>query len=285
MILTYATQRTAISCKHYAPAETGQWSFAQLTEQGVIRALAAHYERHPGDQLAFVSMDSVHRSLGEMQLRLLHTAPASIGQRLGKPGLEKLFAKFQLQTPGLEDASRLRLLRQLVFVQVQRATAEAEISRLFAGRCPAPQLIPDILFAAVGQWAEEGATVTRAMVQERLRAQGVHIETPDATAVLAAFADASVVLASEDSAIPNVPNSEQPREATAEVLRWLAEVKREREDGLAVVTGEAGTGKTGVLKMLLRELQAQHVPVLAFKADRVYERSVGALLQRLPAAA
>jgi hypothetical protein len=81
---------------------------------------------------------------------LLHADPASIGQRLGKPGLEKLFAKFQLQTLGLNDASRLRLLRQLAFVQMQRTTAEAEISRLFAGRCPAPQLIPDILFSAVG---------------------------------------------------------------------------------------------------------------------------------------
>jgi hypothetical protein len=123
------------------------------------------------------------------------------------------------------------------------------------------------------------------MVQERLHIQGVHIETPDATAVLAAFAEALVVLASEDSAIPNVPNSEQPREALAEILLWLAEAKREREDGLAVVISEAGTGKTGVLKMLLRELQVQHVPVLAFKADRIYERSVGALLQRLPTAA
>jgi hypothetical protein len=66
LILTYTTQRTTISCKQYAPAETGQWSFAQLTEQGVVRALAAHYERHPGDQLVFASMDSVHRSLGEM---------------------------------------------------------------------------------------------------------------------------------------------------------------------------------------------------------------------------
>lgn len=285
LILTYAMHRAAISCKQYAPAETGQWSFAQLTEQGVIRALAAHYERHSGDQLVFASMDSVHRSLGEMQLRLLHATPASIEQRLDKSSLKKLFAKFQLQTTGLEDASRLRLLRQLAFVQVQRTMAEAEISRLFAGRCPAPQLIPDILFSAVGQWAEEGATITRAMVQERLRTLGVHVETPNATAVLAAFEEASVVLASEDSAIPNVPNSEQPREALAEILRWLTESKREREDGLAVVIGEAGTGKTGVLKMLLRELQAQHMPVLAFKADRVYERSVSALLQRLPAAA
>jgi hypothetical protein len=285
LILTYATHRTAISCKQYAPAETGQWSFAQLIEQGVIRALAAHYERHPGDQLVFASMDSVHRSLGEMQLRLLHAVPASIEQRLDKPGLKKLFVKFQSLTSDLDDTSRLRLLRQLSFVQVQRTTAESEISRLFAGRCPAPQLISDILFSAVGQWAEEGATITRAMVQERLRSQGVHIEAPDATAVLTAFAEASVVLASEDSAIPNVPNSEQPREALAEILHWLTEAKREREDGLAVVIGEAGTGKTGVLKMLLRELRVQNVPVLAFKADRVYERSVGALLQRLPTAA
>lgn len=239
LILTYSHQRTVISCKQHAPSESGRWSLAQLSSEGVLSAFVAHYKLYPSDRLQLASVDPHQGKIRELQDRLRHAVEGDINERLERKDLIDLFIELRVRTPELDDSSRLRFLRQLEFAQVQRDSAERDILGWFAFKVSDPKAIPSILFAAMAEWSEYGATVDIHLVRERLRERGIDINVPSAEHVLAAFEEASWVLASEDSSIPNVPDSEQPREAEAKVLTWLQQPKRKPEDGLAVVVGEA----------------------------------------------
>jgi hypothetical protein len=78
-----------------------------------------------------------------------------------------------------------------------------------------------------------------------------------------------------------VPDSHIKRKETAELLNWIKTPISPEEKPVALLVGDAGRGKTVILKDLFLELQSTSIPALGLKADRYYAESLTELEQKV----
>lgn len=85
----------------------------------------------------------------------------------------------------------------------------------------------------------------------------------------------------EKNALDDIPDSHIPRKETQELLTWIeqpaAKDKRHRDLNICLLAGNAGLGKTVILKDLYDELSTNGVPVLGLKADKLYASNIADL--------
>lgn len=78
----------------------------------------------------------------------------------------------------------------------------------------------------------------------------------------------------QNNEIQEIPDSHIERSETTELFNWiindLDKDKSGREKNICLLAGDAGIGKTVILKDLYDELAKQNIPVLALKADKLY---------------
>lgn len=75
--------------------------------------------------------------------------------------------------------------------------------------------------------------------------------------------------------IHGIKDSYIPRKECGLVLEWLGKETGKDDASVLVLSGDAGTGKTVVLKKVLQEMMAEGVPCLAIKADRLHSERGG----------
>lgn len=66
----------------------------------------------------------------------------------------------------------------------------------------------------------------------------------------------------------NLHNSHIERKETTELYNWIFSDLKEKESNIAVLAGNAGTGKTVIIKDLIELLNRDNTPVLGLKADK-----------------
>jgi hypothetical protein len=66
----------------------------------------------------------------------------------------------------------------------------------------------------------------------------------------------------------NLPDSHIDRKETTELLEWILRPLDKKESNICVLAGNAGTGKTVILKDLFDLLNKESIPVLGLKADK-----------------
>lgn len=71
------------------------------------------------------------------------------------------------------------------------------------------------------------------------------------------------------NAFHQLANSHLPRKETTQLLQWIEDNLKASVEPIKVLAGNAGYGKTVIMKDLLAELQQKAIPVLALKADVV----------------
>ncbi|PWG78054.1 ATP-binding protein [Pararcticibacter amylolyticus] len=83
----------------------------------------------------------------------------------------------------------------------------------------------------------------------------------------------------------DIPNSHVQRSETSDLLQWLEQPAQKDDNGrelnICLLAGNAGIGKTVILKDLYDELKAGDVPVLALKADKLYATSITELQKKI----
>jgi uridine kinase len=105
--------------------------------------------------------------------------------------------------------------------------------------------------------------------------------------ILEKFDHASFHLTSYNDQFEGIPNSNIKRSEAQQLLSWvlnpIKEVDDRMESDLPIVllAGNAGAGKTVVLKELLTELRVRGIPVLGLKADRLYAKSIRELEEKI----
>ncbi len=66
----------------------------------------------------------------------------------------------------------------------------------------------------------------------------------------------------------NLVNSHIERKETTELYNWIFSDLKEKESNIAVLTGNAGTSKTVIIKDLIELLDRDNIPVLGLKTDK-----------------
>lgn len=83
----------------------------------------------------------------------------------------------------------------------------------------------------------------------------------------------------------DIPNSHVQRSETSDLLQWLEQPAQKDDNGrelnICLLAGNAGIGKTVILKDLYDELKTADVPVLALKADKLYATSITELQRKI----
>ena len=73
-----------------------------------------------------------------------------------------------------------------------------------------------------------------------------------------------------------------PRKETAELRQWIeAPLNNKEKQPVKVLAGNAGYGKTVIMKDLQEQLQRKDIPVLAIKADQIYFTDIDNIDQKL----
>ncbi len=95
----------------------------------------------------------------------------------------------------------------------------------------------------------------------------------------------SVSIKSQPNEFEGIPDSHIPRMETDELFTWtLAPVPRGRLDkahNICLLAGNAGMGKTVIIKDLYEKLVEENIPVLAMKADKLYSASLTQLQEKI----
>ncbi|MGY3054160.1 hypothetical protein ACVWYG_002363 [Pedobacter sp. UYEF25] len=88
----------------------------------------------------------------------------------------------------------------------------------------------------------------------------------------------SSALSHQRNEFDDIPDSHIQRAETAELLQWIKSEPQKDKSGkelnLCVLSGNAGMGKTVILKDLYEQLKGEGTAVLGLKADRLYAASI-----------
>lgn len=92
-------------------------------------------------------------------------------------------------------------------------------------------------------------------------------------------------LSTEHNTFDELPNLHIPRPETKDLLDWICSESEQDAKGkdlnMILLAGNAGMGKTVILKDLLDELTQENIPVLALKADKLAVSSTSELQQQI----
>ncbi|RYE39609.1 MAG: ATP-binding protein, partial [Sphingobacteriales bacterium] len=94
----------------------------------------------------------------------------------------------------------------------------------------------------------------------------------------------SLGLNAEKNEFDGIANSHVERSETNELLNWIESPVRFNEEGkvenICLLVGNAGMGKTVILKDLYDQLLIKQIPVLGLKADKLYAVSIKELQEK-----
>jgi len=89
----------------------------------------------------------------------------------------------------------------------------------------------------------------------------------------------------QNNEIEEIPNSHIDRSETTQLLNWiiddLEKDKSGKDKNISLLAGDAGIGKTVILKDLYDKLVQHNIPVLALKADKLYPTNMQDLQAKL----
>lgn len=99
------------------------------------------------------------------------------------------------------------------------------------------------------------------------------------------LARGSINVKMEKNEFDGIPSSHIPRSETDELYNWINSApvkdKEGRELNICLLAGNAGMGKTVILKDLYQRLLAEKIPTLALKADKLYAISIKQLQDKI----
>jgi len=95
------------------------------------------------------------------------------------------------------------------------------------------------------------------------------------------FKSASYILEDSPNTFNNLEGSHIERDETKTLLEWIQQPLEKEKKPIALLVGNAGAGKTTILRDLYEELNKDNTPILGIKADRYCVESLKDLANKL----
>jgi len=92
---------------------------------------------------------------------------------------------------------------------------------------------------------------------------------------------ASHHLYSYNNSFEGIQNSHLDRDETSQIVTWIKDAVPGNQEPIAVLSGNAGSGKTVVLQDVYKRLKADDIPVIGLKADKYTAQSIKELEEKL----
>lgn len=107
------------------------------------------------------------------------------------------------------------------------------------------------------------------------------VNLPPSVEILQKFDSSSFHLKKVVSHFEGLEDSHIPRKETKQLIDWVSNPLRDSEKGIMLLVGNAGYGKSVIIKDLYEDLKRNNVPVLGIKADKYYTNNKKELQQQL----
>lgn len=108
-----------------------------------------------------------------------------------------------------------------------------------------------------------------------------HVRERSCSDIIQQFKSSSYILADSPNTFNNLEDSHIDREETKSLLEWIEKPLEKEEKPIALLVGNAGSGKTTILRDLYEELNKVNTPILGIKADRYCVESLKDLASKL----
>jgi len=258
---------TYFNIKYIAPS-VNKWSVSALHSQGVLKQIVAQFKENGKEKIIFVSQspcnlienifDRIKKSPNAKGIKLLLRSKQNENEY-------KLFKKYT----GLTDNQTLKLSK---IVEFERGYDTEDYKKLILRNFKNEVLNKDGVANSLYQLAKEACNhnklVSKSDIIEWLEIDkifGKSILFP--SQIIKKFKSISSILINWADTFGNLDGTHIERNETLQILEWIKKPLNNKEKQILLFVGNAGNGKTVILKDVLKNLQNEDIPVVGLKAD------------------
>jgi DNA polymerase III delta prime subunit len=255
--------------KQHAPNE--RWTASELIRSGIIAKIAKQHIQTPdADIILLTQSDS----------RLIREDFARAAECTTREGLVRELGNRIKDWDTLcshlccKDDELISIAKKCKIQTLGLAEIINSANTRFIGRVSLEDKATDILFNWAFTIAKRSRRVEQTEVIDYLDKKGIKLKSLYSSEhVSKLLSKASVSLENNPEEFLGIANTKIKRSETQQIFDWLIsplQIKNNIKDSpVLLLSGEAGMGKTTVLKHLYDELINSNIPVLGIKADRV----------------
>ncbi|MGB3346527.1 MAG: ATP-binding protein [Candidatus Humimicrobiia bacterium] len=168
---------------------------------------------------------------------------------------------------GFSDDEMLKFANQVEFKHIiDTEEIKKSIVYILHGHITNLDSAPNCLHQLAMEAGKQSKTITRKDIIEYLEKNNIHLKPHlKVEELLEKVHTASASLASVPYTLNKSIHIE--RDEVTTLVNWIKTPLKEKDSSIAVLTGEAGCGKTVILRDLLIRLQEEQIPVLGIKSD------------------
>lgn len=242
------------------------WTINNLKHQKVLNQLKEQFTKTPTAFLYFVTQSPcpIFAEILRRGASCISREELEINLKSNKYIEEWDKLKNEL---GFSDNGILKFAKQVKFKPIiDTEEIKNLIMQKLHGHITNLNFAPDCLYQLAIEAGKYGKTITRRDIIEYLEKNNIHLKPHlKVEELLEKLCTASASLASVQYTFNN--NIHIQRDEVTTLVNWIKTPLKERDSLIAVLTGEAGYGKTVILRDLLIRLQEEEIPVLGIKTD------------------
>jgi hypothetical protein len=282
IIVLKPNERFFYSLKYRAPSQI-DWSFSDLSSQGVLDQFKDQFEKNPAEKLILVTQspsiifDEIFQrakeatSREDLEIRLNRKDNKYINE------WDKVLKKF-----GYSDLELIKFANQVSIEVLPLNQIKELINQKFSGHINNYLVAGDCLFSFAPEAAKWKKTITQNHIIDLLESKGIKRKSHlQANNIIEKLNHASIDLDDCPDKFANINGSHIERNEVQKLFDWIKAPLKPNKPPIAILAGNSGYGKTVILKDLLNLLQNEKIPVLGLKADKLAFDSLNELLTEL----
>lgn len=260
---------TYYTVKQNAPS--GKWNATDLIHSKVIRKISRQHELTPDHQIVLLTQSDSKIIREDFKRASDCEDRNDLERELGKRISEWDRLRNLLECT---DQELISIASKCSIETTDLEHIKKSAAHLFMGRVNLETQAAELLFNFAFDIAKHSKRVGQKEVIDYLKSKSVEVRPLFVSEnVFELLLKASVSLENNPNGFSDFENTKVPRHETDEIYKWLVSplevTNGKKGSSVMLLSGEAGMGKTTVLKHLYDKLISSGIPVLGLKADRV----------------
>ncbi len=286
---------------HYSlkyQASQPHWDVSQLKSRQVLADFYQQYQQNPTGYIVLVSQSPPARELQDCLDRVKSATPQTLLHLLESAAAQKVYTSIEAFLANTFDCSPvdvIAFLQQISFLHRPAEILELELTYQLGLLVANVAQVVDALKVLALHYGRIQQPLTAQLLADELAQRNIHlIAPPNAVEVQQQLDRLATMLTSVPASLRRDGiHHHIVRPEVLTIVDWVQSPVNPAinpDDNIIgvtprnrskIVVGEAGVGKTVVMRDIYYELRRRHIPVLALKADRLRTASKGELLERI----
>lgn len=258
---------TYYNIKYIAPS-LDKWSVSSLYNKGVITQIVKQSKSIKKGKIVFVSQSPCN--LFKNVFGRIKKSPNVAGVKLllGSKNNEKEYREFKKYSK-LTDSGILKLSKIVEFeLGYDFHEYKKIITRNLKNKITRGNEVANSLYQLTKEASNNNKVIGKKDIISWLENDGINIKSRlNSSEIIKNFKNISSSLITWKNTFGNISDSHIQRSETSKILAWLEKPSTNNESSILLVVGDAGSGKTVILKDVITQLQERNIAAVALKSD------------------